>query len=100
MLKLPFNKVKSMDFTTRFYSRPSYAGSGIVFSGARRQRGGSILGALRSIVMPIFSKFGPRVAKSVGNIAKRQVLGLASDMLQDKMMGKKMGDAIRERGRS
>ena len=40
-----------MDHTAAFYSRPSYVGgAGPIFSGARRQRGGSVFGALKSIV--------------------------------------------------
>ena len=45
-----------MDRTAAFYSRPSYVGAGFpVFAGSRRQRGGSILGALKSMVGPVLS---------------------------------------------
>ena len=39
-----------MDYTVDFYSRPSFRRSGFpIFSGSRRQRGGSVLGSLKKI---------------------------------------------------
>ena len=89
-----------MDYTAKYYSRPSYVGSGVVFSGERRQRGGSILGALKSIVLPILSKVGPKILKSVGNIAKKQAFGLATDLLTDKVSGKNMTESLKSRGKA
>ena len=89
-----------MDYTASFYSRPSYVGSGVVFSGERRQRGGSILGALKSVVMPVLSKVGPKILKTVGNIAKKQVFGLATDLLMDRVSGKNVTDSLKSRGKT
>lgn len=89
-----------MDYTAKFYSRPSYVGSGVVFSGERRQRGGSILGALKSVVMPVISKVGPKILKTVGNIAKKQVFGLATDLLMDRVSGKNVTDSLKSRGKT
>ena len=89
-----------MDHAATFYSRPSYVGSGVVFSGARRQRGGSVLGALKSVVAPVMRSVGPRLLKTVGNIAKKQVFGLATDLIKDKLTGKNMTDSLKTRGKS
>ena len=89
-----------MDYTAKFYSRPSYVGSGVVFSGERRQRGGSILGALKSVVMPVLSKVGPKILKTVGNIAKKQVFGLATDLLTDRVSGRNVTESLKSRGKS
>lgn len=89
-----------MDYTAKFYSRPSYVGSGVVFSGARRQRGGSVLGALKSMVVPVIKSVGPKIMKKVGSIAKRQVFGLATDLLADKIRGRDMTQSLKTRGQS
>ena len=89
-----------MDYTAKFYSRPSYVGSGVVFSGARRQRGGSVLGALKSMVVPVIKSVGPKIMKKVGSIAKRQVFGLATDLLADKIRGRNMTQSLKTRGQS
>lgn len=89
-----------MDYTATFYSRPSYVGSGPIFVGVRRQRGGSILGALKSVVLPIMATVGPKLLKSVGNIAKRQAFGLASDLLSAKIRGKNMTDSLKQHGKT
>ena len=94
------NKVTSMDYTATFYSRPSYVGSGVIFSGARRQRGGSILGALKATVLPILSAFGPKILRSVGNIAKKQLFKLGTDVVRDKIMGKKLSDSFAQHGKA
>ena len=89
-----------MDHTAKFYSSPSYVGSGVVFSGARRQRGGSVLGALKSLVMPIARVVGPRILKSAGDIAKRQLIGLATDVLWDKVRGRDLKESLKTRGKA
>lgn len=89
-----------MDYTAKFYSRPYHVGSGVVYSGARRQRGGSALGVLKSMVLPIMRVVGPKLLKSVGKIAKRQMLGLATDLLSDKVAGKNMKDSLKSRGKT
>lgn len=50
--------MKNMDRTATFYSQPSYVqrGAGLpVYSGSRRQRGGSVLGAVKNFIMPVVS---------------------------------------------
>ena len=62
--------IKRMDRTAAFYAGPSYRGSGFpVFSGSRRQRGGSILGAIKSMVMPVLG--------TIGKSALKQAVGFA-----------------------
>ena len=86
-----------MDQTSHFYSRPSYAfrggaGGFHVFSGSRRQRGGSFLGALKKFFFPI--------AKSLGRQLLSQGVGLASELANDAMSGKNLKDAIKTRGKA
>ena len=89
-----------MDYFAKFYSRPYHVGSGVVFSEARRQRGGSVLGALKSMVLPVMRALEPKLIKTVGKIAKRQLFGLATDLLADKVSGKNMTDSLKSRGKS
>ena len=89
-----------MDHTAKFYSRPSYVGSGVVFSGARRQRGGSVLGALKSMVVPVIKTVGPKIMKKVGSIAKKQMFGLATDLLADKIRGRDLTESLKTHGQS
>ena len=85
-----------MDATATFYSRPSYVGGGgVIFSGARRQRGGSIFGALKSVVMPVLK----RVGRSFGRIATKNALGLATDVISDTLSGRNVKDSLKNRGR-
>lgn len=81
-----------MNRTAAFYSRPSYlSGAGAVFSGARRQRGGSILGALKSVVKPI--------ANNLGNSLKTNALGFAKDVVGDIVRGRNVKDTLLSRGK-
>ena len=78
------------DRTAAFYSAPSYTfrGSGFpVYSGSRRQRGGSILGALARNVLP-----------TLGKAALGQALGLAGDVVSDVMKGRKVTDSLKSHG--
>ena len=69
-----------MDHSAALYSRPSYVGgAGPFFSGARRQRSGSVFGALKSIVSPLLPGVGHSIKKNVMNNA----LGLAADVKSD-----------------
>ena len=73
-----------MDRTSTFYSQPSYAGGGFpVFSGSRRQRGGSIFGALSRAVLPMLKSFGKKAATHVA----KKALGLGQNVLFDTMKG-------------
>ena len=82
----------SMDRTAHFYAQPSYVRGGImpVFSGSRRQRGGSILGALKSVFMPVL--------RTVGRKAVQGALGLATDVIGDVTSGQDFASSIKRRG--
>ena len=80
-----------MDRTAAFYSRPSYVGAGFpVFAGSRRQRGGSILGALKSMVGPVLSSLKSSVMK--------EGVGLLSDVVSDVTQGRSLGSSLKTRG--
>lgn len=92
--KLFRNKV--MDRTSAFYSRPSYVGGGgNVFAGSRRQRGGSVLGALKSVVSPILSGVGSSLKKN----AISNAVGLAGDVMGDVFRGRNIGKSLINRGK-
>ena len=84
-----------MDATQAFYSAPSYLyrGSGFnVFAGSRRQRGGSVLGSLAKMVMPVLG--------AVGKAALGQVAGLANDLVDDAARGRSFRQSLKQRGLS
>ena len=84
-----------MDQTALFYSRPSHefrGGAFNVFTGARRQRGGGIFGALKNFFLPI--------AKNLGRSLFSTGVGLASDLARDTMEGKNFKKSLMERGKS
>lgn len=79
-----------------FYERPSYAsGAGAIYAGARRQRGGSIFGALKSIVTPLISGIGRSLKKNV----MRNAVGFASDVVGDLASGKNVKNSLMNRGK-
>lgn len=81
-----------MNRTAAFYSRPSYlSGAGGIFSGARRQRGGSILGALKSVVKPL--------ANNLGSSLKSNAFGFAKDVVGDIVKGRNLKDTLLSRGK-
>ena len=85
-----------MDHTATFYSRPSYVGgAGPIFTGARRQRGGSVLGAIKSIVSPLLSGVGNSIKKNAMNNA----LGLATDVVGDMISGKNVKSSFLNRAK-
>ena len=85
-----------MDRTSTFYSQPSYVGGGFpVFSGSRRQRGGSIFGALSRIVLPMLKNFGRR---ALGHAAKK-ALGVGQHVLTDTMRGVNPRQSIMKHGK-
>ena len=84
-----------MDYTASFYSKPSYIGGGIVFSGARRQKGGNILGSLKTIVLPVLKSVGRKFSR----IASKQALGLASGIVADAIAGKNVKQSLINRGK-
>jgi len=81
-----------MDRTAHFYSQPTYVrgGSLPIYSGSRRQRGGNVLGALKSFFMPILGKAARR---GVGS-----ALGLAKDVAIDAFSGKNIPNSLKTRG--
>lgn len=84
-----------MDRTAAFYSRPSYvSGAGAIFSGARRQRGGSVLGAIKSIVTPILGLNG-----KLGSSLKRNALGFVKDVATDVIKGRNVKNSLLTRGK-
>lgn len=82
-----------MDRTAQFYSTPSYhfKGAGFpVYAGSRRQRGGSILGALKRLALPILGKLKQR--------AINETWGLAKGAMYDTMSGKSLKQSLMKRG--
>ena len=83
-----------MDATAQFYSQPTYVQAGgaamPVFAGSRRQRGGSVLGALKSFFMPLFSRLSKRSAKAAMNVAQ--------NVVGDVMTGKNVAAALKQHG--
>jgi len=62
-----------MDRTAQFYSGPAYGGGIPIFAGSRRQRGGSILGAIKNFFMPLVTGFAKRGARTAMNVAQNVV---------------------------
>ena len=87
----------NMDRTATFYSMPSYAyGAGMpIFTGARRQRGGSIFGSLKNFFLPILKGFGKKVVKR----GMHEGLGLAKDVVKDAFMFKNINDSVKQHGK-
>ena len=82
-----------MNATSRFYSQPSYVG-GInlsVYSGSRRQTGGSVFGAIKRAVVPTLKTAGKEMGK--------QALGLFTDVAKDVLSGENLGDSIKQRAK-
>ena len=85
-----------MNPTASFYSRPSYvSGAGTTYSGARRQRGGSIFGALKSVVTPLLSTVGKTLKRSVLSNA----VGFAGDVVNDIASGQNIKSTLLNRGK-
>ena len=80
-----------MDRTAAFYAGPSYRGAGFpIFSGSRRQRGGSILGAIKSMVMPVLG--------TIGKSALKQAVGFAGDVVGDVTKGRSIRSSLKSHG--
>jgi len=72
-----------MDQTATFYSAPSYASHGAgfpVYAGSRRQKGGSLLGAVKGMMLPTIA--------NVGKSALKEAVGLAADVASDALSGR------------
>ena len=86
-----------MDATANFYSRPSYSGGSFpVFSGSRRQRGGSIFGALKRIALPMVKRIG----SSLLNTVKTEGVKLGKDVLSDIAEGRNIKETLVNRGKA
>ena len=81
-----------MDRTANFYSQPTYARGGAlpIYSGSRRQRGGNVLGAIKSFFMPILDN-----AKRRGISSGIQ---LAKNVAWDAFTGKPIKQSLKTRG--
>ena len=81
-----------MDRTAQFYAQPSYVGAGFpIFAGARRQRGGSIFGAIKSMFMPL--------VKSALKRGARAAVGAAANVTNDVIAGKSLKDSVKRHGK-
>ena len=82
-----------MNPSSRFYSQPTYVGSINlpVYSGSRRQAGGSLFGSIKRAVVPTL--------KTAGKEMGRQALGLFSDVAQDVLSGEDIGESIKQRAK-
>ena len=84
-----------MDRTADFYSRPTYVARGgasiPVYSGSRRQRGGSILGALKNFFLPL--------GKTLLKKGARQAIGLAADVAGDAIRGRNVKNSLIQHGK-
>lgn len=87
----------NMDRTAAFYWKPTYVqrGAGLpVYSGSRRQRGGSVLGALKGFVMPALGA----IKRSALRRVKAEAFGLAKDVARDAMSGRNILQSAKTRG--
>ena len=86
-----------MDRTATFYSSPSYRfGSGIpIFSGARRQRGGSVFGSIKTVLQPVITALGRKIAKQ----GAKSAVGLARDVAMDALAFKNINDSVLKHGK-
>lgn len=84
-----------MDRTAALYSRPFYGGGMPVFSGSRRQKGGSIFGALQRFFMPVVKAFGRKIVKH----GAQQAVGLAKDVVKDAFLTGNVKDSVRKHGK-
>ena len=78
-----------MDRTAVYYSSPSYtfgASAMPIFSGSRRQRGGSIFGTIKGFLMPVLSSLGKKIAKR----GAREAVGFAKDVASEAFTSNKL----------
>ena len=82
-----------MDRTANFYTQPTYVARGgalPIYSGSRRQRGGNVLGAIKSFFMPILAKIAKRGVRSAASMAKNVAF--------DAFLGKNIKQSVKNRG--
>lgn len=103
-----------------FYAQPSYMSGGLftVYSGSRRQRGGSFLGSIKKFMVPArqaavrgFKTAGRMAVKgikaaakneTVRNVAKKALehgLMIGTNVAVDALQGRNVGEAIKERAK-
>ena len=89
---------ENMDRTAAFYASPTYVqrGGGTIpiFSGSRRQRGGSILGAIKNFFMPLL----PGLKNYAVKKAKTAAAGLIKNVASDVQAGRSFGQSLKSRG--
>lgn len=86
-----------MDRTALFYASPTYSQSGgavPIFSGSRRQRGGSILGAIKSFVLPLLQG----VKRQAVQRATSTALNVAKNVASDAFAGKNVVNSLKTHG--
>ena len=91
--EIEFLSLFMMDRTANFYAQPSYArGAGMIpiYSGSRRQRGGNVLGALKSFFLPLIGDIGRRGA--------REAIGLTKDVVSDMWQGRSFKNSLKTQG--
>lgn len=103
-----------------FYAQPSYMAGGLftVYSGSRRQRGGSFLGSVKKYIVPA-GRTALRGVKAAGRLAVKGVkaaakneavrevakkalehgLMIGTNVAVDALQGRNVGEAIKERAR-
>ena len=84
-----------MDATASFYSRPVHGAGLPIYAGSRRQRGGSVLGALARTALPVLKRLGRQALKT----ATRHGIGMAKDVMLDTLAGHNIKDSLKERGK-
>ena len=85
-----------MDRTATFYAQPTYSqrGGGLpVYSGSRRQRGGSVLGAIKAFIMPFLSNVKNRVIHH----AKTEGTKFAKGVVMDAFRGRNVAQSVKTR---
>ena len=95
--------------SANFYAGPSHmlGGAFTIYSGTRRQRGGSFFGSLKKIMVPVGQSAvrGLKAAARnpmVQSAAKRvleQGIALGTNVAVDALQGRNVGESIRERAR-
>ena len=83
-----------MNLNAQFYAQPSYHG-GVnfpVYSGSRRQAGGSIFSTAKCLILPVM--------KSVGKQAATSALGFAGDVPSDVVSGRNLKESLKEQGKA
>ena len=92
---MSFFNIVIMDRTAAFYSGPSFRfGGGFpIYSGARRQRGGTIFGAIKRLAMPAIKSLGKKVLRK----GATEAIGLTRNVIGDAIAGKNVRSSVQDR---